>query len=115
MHSLLSRADTPEVSWFEKPWAPPALACGLVFLVYAGAVGFDFVYDDTTQILQNPWLTSLSYLPRYFTSHVWAVANIAGAYWRPLFLIWLLLHRILFGAHPAMWHLDSVESLGDSR
>jgi tetratricopeptide (TPR) repeat protein len=108
MSSLLSRADMPEVSWFEKPWAPPALACGLVFLIYAGAVGFDFVYDDTTQILQNPWLTSFSYLPRYFTSHVWAFANIAGAYWRPLFLIWLLLHRILFGAHPAMWHLDSV-------
>ncbi len=108
MSSLLSRADTPEVSWFEKPWAPPALACGLVFLVYAGAVRFDFVYDDTTQILQNPWLTSFSYLPRYFTLHVWAFAHIAGAYWRPLFLIWLLLHRILFGTHPAMWHLDSV-------
>ena len=106
--SQLSRADTPEVSWFEKPWAPPALACGLVFLIYAGAVCFEFVYDDTTQILQNPWLTSFSYLPRYFTSHVWAFANIAGAYWRPLFLIWLLLHRILFGTHPAMWHLDSV-------
>jgi protein O-mannosyl-transferase len=104
----LSRADTPEVSWYEKPWAPPALACGLVFLVYAGVVRFDFVYDDTTQILQNPWLTSFSYLPRYFTSHVWAFANIVGAYWRPLFLIWLLVHRILFGAHPAMWHLDSV-------
>jgi protein O-mannosyl-transferase len=108
MSSLLSRAEMPEVSWLQKPWVPPALACGLVFLTYAGAVRFDFVYDDTTQILQNPWLTSFSYLPRYFTSHVWAFANIAGAYWRPLFLIWLLLHRILFGVHPAMWHLDSV-------
>lgn len=104
----LSRADMPEVSWVHKPWAAPALACGLVFLIYAGAVRFAFVYDDDVQILQNPWLTSFSYLPRYFTSHVWAFANVEGAYWRPLFLIWLMLHRILFGAHPAMWHLDSV-------
>ncbi|MBZ5567518.1 MAG: hypothetical protein LAN64_06665 [Acidobacteriia bacterium] len=103
----LSRAETVR-SWYEKRWVPPALVCGLVLLVYAGAIRFDFVYDDDTQILRNPWLTSFSYLPRYFTSHVWAFSNIVGAYWRPLFLIWLLVQRTLFGAHPAMWHLDSV-------
>jgi tetratricopeptide (TPR) repeat protein len=80
----------------------------MVLLVYAGAVRFDFVYDDQSQILQNPWLTSFAYLPRYFTSHVWAFAHITGSYWRPLFLIWLLIHRVAFGAHPMMWHLDSV-------
>ncbi len=104
----LSRADAPAATWFQRPWAAPALICGLVFLVYAGALRFDFVYDDQGQILNNPWITSIAYLPRYFTSHVWGFANISGSYWRPLFLIWLLIHRLIFGTHPAMWHLDSV-------
>ncbi len=104
----LSRDQVPALSWLEKPWIPPALACGLVFLMYAGAVRFQFVYDDQTQIVNNAWLTSIVYLPRYFTSHVWAFAKIGGSYWRPLFLTWLMAHRILFGIEPAMFHLDSI-------
>jgi hypothetical protein len=104
----LSQAETSTVSWLQKPWLLPAVACGLVFLVYAGTVRFGFVFDDQGQIVENDWLTSFSYLPRYFTAHVWAFAGINGSYWRPLFLIWLLIQRLLFGVHPAMWHLDSV-------
>ncbi|MGI9102464.1 MAG: tetratricopeptide repeat protein [Terriglobales bacterium] len=91
-----------------RPWLVPVLVCGAVFLVYAGTFSFGFVYDDKPQVLSNLWITSYTYIPRYFTSHVWAFANIAGAYWRPLFLLWLLFNHTLFGLNPTGWHVTNV-------
>ncbi len=88
----------------------PALVLAATFLVYAGTLGFGFVYDDQGQIVRNLFIQSWHYVPRYFTSHVWSylypgdVAN----YYRPLFLIWLRANHALFGLEPAGWHLTSV-------
>jgi protein O-mannosyl-transferase len=86
------------------------LACGITAFVYVGTLFFGFVYDDVPQILKNPGIQSWHYLPRYFTSHVWATIypNSAGNYYRPLFLLWLRLNYLLFGASPAGWHATSV-------
>ena len=85
-------------------WVLPALIAAAVLLLYADTLLFGFVYDDNVQIVENTWLTSARYIPRFFTSHVWAFAGISGAYWRPLFLFWLLVQRTLFGLAPAGWH-----------
>jgi len=105
------RTDTSgnsTVSWVAKPWVTPALIAGIVVLVFAGTARFGFVYDDGWQIVENTWITSASHVPRFFTSHVWAFAGMAGSYWRPLFLLWLLVLRSIFGLDPVGWHLASV-------
>ncbi len=104
----VSRPSGQGRSLISDPFWAPALICGLVLLVYLGTLRFGFVFDDQGQIVDNLWLTSFSYLPRYFTSHVWAFEGVNGTYWRPVFLIWLLIQRQLFGVHPAIWHLDNV-------
>jgi protein O-mannosyl-transferase len=100
-----SRQTRPLLS---HPLVVPGVICALVALVYIGTLRFGFVYDDLSQIVDNPWLTSARYIPRFFSSHVWAFADIAGVYWRPLFLLWLFLNRALFALHPAGWHATTV-------
>jgi protein O-mannosyl-transferase len=88
----------------------PAPVLAATFLVYAGTLGFGFVYDDQGQIVRNLFIQSWHYVPRYFTSHVWSYlypGNVAN-YYRPLFLIWLRANHALFGLEPAGWHLTSV-------
>jgi Flp pilus assembly protein TadD len=92
----------------EQRWAIPALVAGVVCLVYSATLAFSFVYDDNFQIVDNAWLTSTRYIPRFFTAHVWAFADVSGVYWRPLFLLWLFLQRTVFGLTPAAWHAATV-------
>lgn len=80
------------------------------FVAYSGTLGYQFVYDDDDQIIGNRYLTSWSYLPRYFSEHAWAHhdPNMPGNYYRPIVLVWLRLNYFLFGLHPAWWHLMTV-------
>ena len=86
--------------------------CMLVvtFAAYAVTLRFQFVYDDTEQIINNQHLLSWRYAPTFFVEHVWGHQNPnpVGNYYRPLFLLWLLMNRMLFGLHPAWWHLTTI-------
>ncbi|HEY9231589.1 MAG TPA: hypothetical protein VIS78_05565, partial [Blastocatellia bacterium] len=83
---------------------------GITFLAYCGALGYEFVYDDRGQIVDNPFILSWGYLPRYFTDHVWGHVDptMLGNYYRPMFLLWLLLNRTLFGLNSSWWHLTTI-------
>src|ERR1700739_1734510 len=85
-----------------------ALFCSIV--IYARTVHFDFVYDDGNQIVRNPHLESAAFIPTYFAADVWSQYHNAGQgrYYRPIFLLWLLLNRTLFGISPAGWHATSL-------
>jgi tetratricopeptide (TPR) repeat protein len=78
--------------------------------IYAPSLGYQFVHDDVSQIVANPRIQSWQYLPDYFTSHVWAHLYGEGQanYYRPLFLLWLLLNHTLFSLNPPGWHLTTV-------
>ena len=82
----------------------------LTFAVYSPALGFDFVYDDYAQIVETKQLNSWHMLPRYFSGHVWAwkTPGVPGPYYRPVFLVWLLLNQTLFGLSAPFWHLTSI-------
>lgn len=80
-----------------------ALVLVIGFVVYLGSLQFGFVYDDTAQIVKNPQVQSWAYLPHYFSGPVWAQLKLFD-YYRPLFLLWLLLNHALFGLNPAGWH-----------
>ena len=77
-------------------------------VLYARTLGFSFVYDDTSQIAQNPTIRSWSYLPQYFTQHVWGYSNVWTNLYRPVFLICLRICHVLFGVEPSGWHAFAV-------
>jgi tetratricopeptide (TPR) repeat protein len=83
---------------------------GITFLAYAGTLGYEFVYDDRGQIVNNPFIKSLHYLPRYFTDHVWGYVDptMLGNYYRPMFLVWLYINQALFGLNASWWHLTTI-------
>jgi len=82
----------------------------ITFLAYAGTLAYEFVYDDRGQIVNNPFILSWHYLPRYFTDHVWGHVDptMLGNYYRPVFLVWLFINQTLFGLHSSWWHLTTI-------
>ena len=85
----------------------PFLVLAATFLAYAAVSSFGFVYDDEAQIVHDSFVQHWHFVPAYFTSHVWQwiYPHVGGNYYRPIFLIWLLLNFKLFGLHAAGWHL----------
>src|SRR5205085_9467176 len=83
---------------------------GITFLAYSGTLGYEFVYDDRGQIVNNPFIQSWHYLPRYFSDHVWGHVDptMLGNYYRPMFLVWLLINEALFGLKSSWWHLTTI-------
>ncbi len=80
------------------------------FAAYARALGFEFVFDDRGQIVENASVQSWGFAGRYFTEHVWAhrFPDVPGNYYRPLFMLWLLLHYMVFGPAAFWWHLTTI-------
>lgn len=87
-----------------------ALALVLTALAYLATLRFSFVYDDGSQIVLNPTLTSWKTLPWLFTSHSWKflLPDWGGNYYRPLFMSWLLLNMKLLGLYAPAWHATTV-------
>jgi len=79
------------------------------FAVYFNALLGDFVFDDKTQILENPWISDISNIPAIFSSSVWSFRlGIPTNYYRPLMHILYMLSYYLFGLKPWGFHLVNV-------
>ena len=87
-----------------------ALVLALTFAVYAGTISYQFVFDDVGQIVKNPSVKSWSLAPSYFTEHVWKhnEPGVPGNYYRPVFMMWMLISYMLFGLNAFWWHLTTV-------
>lgn len=107
----VKESSTPEAAATQPATARVVaiLACVLAFVDYFRAFGFGFVFDDHDQIQYNGAIQSWSHFGSLFTHHVWAFndPNFGGNYWRPLFLVWLLINHTLFALKPAGWHIAS--------
>ncbi len=90
------------------PLLPLALTAFVAFAVYAGALFNDFVIDDIQQVLQNPWLKDVRYMPDIFLKGVWEFAGTAGNYYRPVMHLIYMLNYHLFGYHPWGYHLVNI-------
>lgn len=91
----------------EWKWLLPlVLVAGLIF---ANALGGEFVYDDQRQIVRNPLIQDSTLYRKALTSDVWAFKGdgtiVASNYWRPTFVAWLILNFRVFGANPFGWHV----------
>ena len=91
-----------------RGWWIPAVALVLIVLAYANSVKGEFVYDDSKQIVQNYLIQDGHYFWSALTKDVWAFKGERqeprSNYWRPVFVLWLMLNYRLFGLEPAGWH-----------
>lgn len=109
--SALESSSPPRPSFpVAAPWVWISLVLLATFLVYSGTLGFKFVYDDRGQILANAQVHYWRYLPHYFLEGVWSFAypGIQGNYYRPIFLLFLLINYKIWGPYAAGWHLATV-------
>ncbi len=87
----------------------PGLILLLTLWLFLPSIRYQLVSDDILQIKDNPRLTSWTYLPGYFTQHLWAQDPQARpTYYRPLFLVWLRISQVLFGPPQPDWHIASI-------
>ena len=93
-----------------SPAAIFSLLILLSVLTYANTLLNGFVYDDTTQILDNPYILSLRHLGQIFSSNVWSYVGSRAHtnYYRPLMTLGYLICFKIFGAAPYGYHLANV-------
>jgi len=91
-------------------WLAALAVAILTFAVFSPTLTYGFVYDDHAQIVETKQLNSWRMIPNYFTGHVWKwkSPHEKGVYYRPVFLLWLLLNQTLFGLSAPLWHLTNV-------
>lgn len=99
----------PAVSPVRPRWVAPALILIAVFAAYAYTLSFKFVFDDQAQIVATSYVHSWRFAPSYFQEHIWSHKLAGeGSYYRPVFLLWLLVNYTFFGLRPEWWHLTTL-------
>ena len=87
------------------PWAVLAITAA----VYLPSLTFGFVCDDTQQIVWSQPNFTFRAVPSYFTSDVWSYSSRDRTnYYRPVFLIWLMLNSKFVGLNTVLWHLSAI-------
>jgi tetratricopeptide (TPR) repeat protein len=85
------------------------IICLVAFAVFANGLSGNFVYDDNQQILRNPLIQDSTLYSKALTVDVWAFKGdgtiAASNYYRPTFILWLIINFLLFGTSPFGWHL----------
>lgn len=80
----------------------------LGFLLYANTFFNQLFWDDFDSIVNNQYVKSWKYLPKYFSENLTAGAGIKDNYWRPLLLISFSLDYKLGGVSPFFYHLQNL-------
>ncbi len=93
-----------------RGWWLLALVLLVTGATFAPAVGYEFVYDDHPVIEDNPTLQDPRQILRGFTENVWAFSpeNTRPIYYRPVFMAWVTVHRLVFDVNPAPWHATTI-------
>src|SRR5438034_10645246 len=103
----ITKSAAQQRSWpMELCWLLPALTLG--FLLYTNTLGGEFVYDDQRQIVRNTLIQDGAQFWRALTSDVWAFKGGEAAvsnYWRPSFVLWMILNFRFLGLNVIVWHL----------
>jgi len=86
------------------------IALLITSITFLGVLRFEFVYDDYPQIVNNPFVKSWKFLPRYFASSVWKQTSLwqFDNYYRPIFMVWNRLNYAFFAGRPFGWHLGAL-------
>lgn len=84
--------------------------CLLAVLPYLNILFNAFVYDDNTQVLNNPYIQNFRHLREIFSTTVWSYIGVQGVsnYYRPMMTFGYLLCYQIFGPLAYGFHLASV-------
>lgn len=97
--------DLPPAMKKAAPYAALVLA---VFAAYSNAFDNAFVYDDDLLIVGNRFLRSAHFLGAIFTAPIFAGANMASHYYRPLQILLYFVIYQLAGLSTAAFHLLNI-------
>jgi len=87
----------------------PVILLIVTAAVYLPALRDGFVCDDSQQIVLNQARFTWSSIPSYFTTDVWSYIFLFKTnYYRPVFLLWLMLNDQVFGLNTALWHASAI-------
>ncbi len=103
---------------FSRNWII-GLILGLTFLGFSNCLANSFAYDDTTQILSNPFIRDLRNLPKALVTEAWywraqrdrdpnEQEKPSTPYYRPVFTVYLMILWKLFGTWAPGWHLLNI-------
>jgi len=95
------------------------LILGMTFLVFSNSLLNNFAYDDTTQILSNPFIRDLGNLPKALVTEAWywrvqqdqdpnEQDKPSTPYYRPIFTVYLMILWKVFGSWAPGWHLLNI-------
>lgn len=91
------------------PLLPIFIILAASFTVYFNTLSNDFVYDDMTQVLENPWIRDMKHLPDIFSKSVWSfLGNFVSNYYRPLMHIIYMVNYHFLGLKPWGFHLVNI-------
>ena len=78
--------------------------------VYLNTLPNEFVYDDESLVLRNPWIKDVKYIPEIFLSDAWAFKEEGPPlnFYRPLVHIIYMIDYQVFGLKPLGFHLTTV-------
>ena len=87
-----------------------ALLVACAALPYINTLLNGFVYDDVTQVTNNPYLQSVHHLKEIFSTTVWSYVGVEGVtnYYRPMMTLGYLICYQLFGPIAYEFHLMNV-------
>src|ERR1700734_1969914 len=104
----------PGTAWIRSHPVPTFLIFSAIWvlLLYWRALFNPFApYDDLTNIVSNPRLASWHGILYYLRTNVSFVNDLRGSgesYYRPLYWVSLALDRMLWGSHPAGFHVTNL-------
>lgn len=98
----------------EKKFFPGVtfLDMGIILLLssvlYLNAILNGFVIDDIHQVVDNPWIRNIKFIPEIFSSGVWEFEGRVSSYYRPFTYILYMATYHFFGLKPWGYHLVNV-------
>lgn len=78
------------------------------FSIYANSFIVPFFWDDNDNVVNNVYIKSWQYLPKYFSENLIAGSGLLSNYWRPLLLINYSLDYHFFGLNKYWWHFENI-------
>ncbi len=78
------------------------------FAVYLNATYNGFVIDDKYQVVENPWIKDIRYIPEIFSKGVWEFEGRESNYYRPLMYVIYMLTYYIFGLKSLGFHIVNI-------
>ena len=109
-HEPRKKVPTEKPVWKLTPVLIIILILLSSFAVYFNSMSNDFVYDDITQVWDNPWIKDIRHLPEIFSKSVWSfqTGSEISNYYRPLMHTFYMFAYHIFGLNPWGFHLVNI-------